>query len=85
MLEKTLNSFKDVVVPSGMGLEMIVVDNGSIDRTEEVIRDARHPAMEIHYMREARPGKRVGFGSLGRGQKRTERRLGGRQTGLILV
>lgn len=57
MLEKTLNSFKDVVVPSGMGLEMIVVDNGSIDRTEEVIRDARHPAMEIHYMREARPGK----------------------------
>ena len=34
-----------------------VVDNGSADNTAEVIRDAKHPRMEIRLVHESRPGK----------------------------
>lgn len=57
MLEKTLAAFQSVRVPSGLSVELIVVDNGSVDNTAEVIRNGKHPCMEILLVRESQPGK----------------------------
>lgn len=57
MLKKTLEAFGKVVVPKDMVVEMIIVDNGSVDDTGDVVRMARHPHMEIRHLFEARPGK----------------------------
>ena len=57
MLEKTLLAFQTVEVPRGWRVEMIVADNGSTDRTAEVVKSASHAAMEIRHVCEPRPGK----------------------------
>lgn len=57
MLEKTLTAFQSVRVPSGLSVELIVADNGSVDHTAEVIRCAMHPEMEIRSVYESSPGK----------------------------
>lgn len=57
MLRKTLDAFIQVHVPQEMRVEMIVVDNRSMDDTAGVIRMARHPRIEIRMIHESRPGK----------------------------
>ncbi len=56
-LEKTLRAFREVHVPGAWQVEMLVVDNGSSDRTAEVVRQASHASFPIHYVDEPRPGK----------------------------
>ncbi len=57
MLAQTLERFLRVSVPTGWKVEPIIADNGSTDGTAEVIRSARHPAIEIRHLMEERPGK----------------------------
>ena len=57
MLEKTLQAFQAVTVPRDWQVEMIVADNGSTDRTAEVVKSASHAAIEIRHVYESRPGK----------------------------
>lgn len=57
MLKKTLEAFTRVIVPQELRVEMIVVDNGSMDDTAETVRRARHPQMEILLVYEFCPGK----------------------------
>jgi glycosyltransferase involved in cell wall biosynthesis len=57
MLVKTLNAFQKVEIPADLWAELIVVDNGSEDRTGEVIRQAKNERMEIRHLIEPMPGK----------------------------
>ncbi len=56
-LAQTLHAFQSVKVPNGWVVEMIVADNGSTDETASVIKEARHPTIEIRHLYELRPGK----------------------------
>ena len=56
MLERTLADFGKVAVPQGMQVELIVVDNGSTDQTQSVVRAAKHDAMQIRHLSEPVPG-----------------------------
>jgi len=56
-LETTLRAFQAVTVPDGWRVELLVADNGSVDRTAEVVRAASHPSIEIRRVYEPRPGK----------------------------
>lgn len=57
MLKKTLVALRAVDVPADMGVELILVDNGSSDHTEEVIRAAKHPRMAVRELTVSLPGK----------------------------
>lgn len=57
MLEETLRAFQTVKVPRDWQVELIVADNGSTDRTAEVVKSASHPALAIRRVYDARPGK----------------------------
>ena len=57
MLKRTLEAFTRAIVPQELRVEMIVVDNGSMDDTAEIVRRARHPQMEILLVHESCPGK----------------------------
>lgn len=56
-LEKTLQAFRDVRVPDGLSVEMIIVDNGSTDETPEVVSRTSLPSIEILLIQEPLPGK----------------------------
>jgi glycosyltransferase involved in cell wall biosynthesis len=56
-LEQTLRAFDLVNVPLGWDVELIVVDNGSTDRTAEVTRSSRLQNVKILYLFESRKGK----------------------------
>lgn len=57
MLEATLRAFQSVKIPPDWKVEMLVVDNGSTDHTEQVVKSASHSAIGIRYMDEPAPGK----------------------------
>lgn len=57
MLEKTLHAFQAVTVPRDWRVEMLVADNGSVDRTAQVVKSASHASIEIRHVYEPRPGK----------------------------
>lgn len=57
MLEKTLLAFQSVRVPPDWRVELIVADNGSTDRTAEVVRSATHASIGIRHVFEPSPGK----------------------------
>lgn len=57
MLELTLRAFQAVKVPDGWKVEMIVADNGSSDRTAEVVDSASHSAIAIRRVFEPVSGK----------------------------
>ena len=56
-LRRTLKWFESVTVPAGWIVEMIISDNGSEDDTSDVIRNARHPLIDIRGVFESNPGK----------------------------
>lgn len=57
MIGDTLRAFQEVRVPQTWEVEMIVVDNGSTDHTQDVIESAHHPAIMMRCVREPRAGK----------------------------
>ena len=56
-LEKTLRAFGEINVPSGWDAELIVVDNGSKDRTAEIAQATRLENFKVRYLYEDRAGK----------------------------
>src|SRR5207249_1247886 len=54
---QTLESIARVRIPDGWQLELIVVDNASVDETAQVIRECRMPGMPVRYLHEPRRGK----------------------------
>jgi glucosyl-dolichyl phosphate glucuronosyltransferase len=56
-LEQTLDSLRDVALPSEGAAELIVVDNGSTDETAKVAQAFSRTGLAIRYVREARRGK----------------------------
>ena len=56
-LSRTLDSFKSAAIPSGAGVELLVVDNASEDETPIVVREARLNKIEVRYLYEGRKGK----------------------------
>jgi GT2 family glycosyltransferase len=55
-LQETLRPLGDVVVPHGWRVELIVVDNGSTDRTPQVIQNARLSNLPLRCVFEAQRG-----------------------------
>ena len=56
-LRSTLESIGKSNVPEGWAVELLVVDNGSSDRTEEAARGAGPSKMPVKYISEPRVGK----------------------------
>jgi glycosyltransferase involved in cell wall biosynthesis len=56
-LRSTLNSFAKLNVPEDLIVELLVVDNGSSDHTEQVVRRISFSQMPVKYIREPRVGK----------------------------
>lgn len=60
-LAETLASFEGLRVSGGFEAEVLVVDNGSSDRTPEVVRAASITGIPVRYLREERAGKSNGL------------------------
>ena len=56
-LREFLRSISGLVVPPGMGAELVVVDNASTDETKPVIESTRLPQMPLRYLYESKKGK----------------------------
>ena len=56
-LRKTLRALERVRVPEGLRCELLIVNNASTDRTEEVARSFRADGLSVRYAYEPRPGK----------------------------
>jgi glycosyltransferase involved in cell wall biosynthesis len=56
-LEKTLVTFSRIRIPAGWSVELIVADNGSTDRTVEVVKKADLFNFTVRYLYEGKPGK----------------------------
>ncbi len=56
-LQATLQSLSQVNIPSGIEAEVVVVDNGSQDRTAEVVHSFANSAVNIQYVVEPRRGQ----------------------------
>ena len=56
-LAQTLNSLRDVALPSTGDAELVVVDNGSTDDTAKVARSFSRPGLRVRYVHEPRRGK----------------------------
>jgi glucosyl-dolichyl phosphate glucuronosyltransferase len=55
-LKPTLESMRQVRLPDGLGVELLVIDNGSRDHTRQVVESFRQPGMEVRHVLEERPG-----------------------------
>lgn len=60
-LRQTLASIGQVLVPTGMEAELLVVDNGSSDQTQDVVANAALPNMPVRYIHEPRKGKSYAY------------------------
>ena len=58
-LRQALASLAGVHVPEGWDVDLLVVDNGSTDNTEEIVRSSVLPRMAVRYLRVTRPGKSI--------------------------
>jgi glycosyltransferase involved in cell wall biosynthesis len=55
-LHHTLASLAGSSLPAQRSVELVVVDNGSTDRTREVVEAFRWPGVRVHYLRVDEPG-----------------------------
>jgi len=55
-LRNTLASVGKVVLPEGLAVELLVIDNGSSDQTPAIVREARLGSIAVNYIREPRKG-----------------------------
>lgn len=60
-LERTLDAFRSVRVPDGCEAELMVVDNGSSDRTADVAKPGELGGFQLTYLHEPRRGKSHGL------------------------
>ena len=58
-LEKTLQAIDEVSIPTGWEVELTVVDNGSTDRTQLVVRQAKIRNVLVRSLYEPREGLSV--------------------------
>ena len=58
-LRQTLQAIDGCLVPDGMAVEILVVDNGSRDRTRSVVRQAKCWGRSPRYLFEPRPGQAI--------------------------
>jgi glycosyltransferase involved in cell wall biosynthesis len=56
-LKETLAAIEKVHVPSDLSAELVVVDNGSTDRTAAIAQEFRLQNMPLRYLQEPRAGK----------------------------
>lgn len=56
-LRATLASLAAVCIPADLATELVIVDNGSTDHTEQVVKEAKLPRLEVRYFKEPRKGK----------------------------
>jgi glycosyltransferase involved in cell wall biosynthesis len=59
-LYNTLCSLKNVSIPDGLAVELLIVDNGSSDDTANIVQDIEISGIEKKYIFEPRKGKAVG-------------------------
>jgi glucosyl-dolichyl phosphate glucuronosyltransferase len=55
-LRETLRAIGEAAVPSDLDVEVLIIDNGSADRTRAVVRQARLWGQSPRYVYEPRPG-----------------------------
>jgi glycosyltransferase involved in cell wall biosynthesis len=55
-LEKTLQSLRQVAIPEDWSVELLLVDNASMDATPEVMQAFNHPRMDVRRIREEKTG-----------------------------
>lgn len=55
-LQATLPSIGVAAIPKGLEVELLVIDNGSTDGTENIVRKAHLPNVTIRYLRESTVG-----------------------------
>jgi glucosyl-dolichyl phosphate glucuronosyltransferase len=60
-LAHTLQAMKSVHVPDALGVELVVIDNGSTDDTSTVVASCDWRAANVRYILDPRPGKCVGL------------------------
>jgi glycosyltransferase involved in cell wall biosynthesis len=56
-LRDTLESLASVRIPSGLSVELLVIDNGSIDSTAEVVQGFHPASISVRYLYEPRRGQ----------------------------
>jgi glucosyl-dolichyl phosphate glucuronosyltransferase len=64
-LAATLDSIQSVGIPNDFEVELLVVDNGSVDRTRLVVEEYRHSVLPASYIYEPRRGKGYAYNSAG--------------------
>ncbi len=55
-LSKTLEAMRQIRIPDGFKVELLVVDNGSSDHTAQVVRSCEIPGLPVRYVLEPNPG-----------------------------
>ncbi len=56
-LRDTLHAIRPVIVPDGLEVELVVIDNDSSDETAEVVQSAAFDRIAVRYICERNPGK----------------------------
>ena len=56
ILQDTINSFYEMVIPKGMLFELLVIDNNSSDNTKNVVKRQQSSHTTLRYFFEATPG-----------------------------
>ncbi len=55
-LSLTLEAMREIRVPDGLEVELLVVDNGSSDHTAQVVKSCEIPGLPVRYVLENQPG-----------------------------